>query len=207
MPPEPCVYVVDDDAAARDSLSWLLSSVGLHVETYPSAREFQEAFRPGTSGCVIVDVRMPGISGLELHRELQALDLSPPVIIITGHGDVSMAVHAMKAGAFDFIEKPFNDQVLLDRVQAAIDESSRRHREHAESSEIENRVHSLTPREREVLDLVVTGESNKGIAHRLGISEKTVEAHRAKVMEKIQARSVTDLVKMVMTLGAYQGKP
>ena len=192
------VYVIDDDEAVRASLDWLISSVRLPVRTFASAREFLDAYQPDQQGCVVVDVRMPGMSGLELQRNLAEVSGQLPVIIITGHGDIHMAVDAMKAGAFDFIEKPFDEQVLLDLVQKAVEKCAEVTHDHALRDEIRRRLQLLTPREGEVLELVLAGEPNKRIAVRLGICEKTVEAHRSKVMEKTQAKSFADLIKLVI---------
>jgi len=195
---EPKVFIVDDDEAARDSLSFLMRSVGLDAATFDSAQAFLDAHQRGQPGCLLLDIRMPGMSGLDLQEHLVEAGVKLPLIFITGHGDVPMAVRALKAGAFDFIEKPFNDQVILDRVQAAIEHDAQR-REHLEhKDEVAARIASLTPREKQVLDLVVQGRLNKVIASDLGVSPKTVEAHRAKVMEKLQARSVSDLVRMTL---------
>ena len=197
---EPVVFVVDDDQAARESLSWLIGSIHLKVAAFTSVADFLAAYRPGQPGCLVTDVRMPGLSGLDLQAEIKRLGIGIPVIVVTGHGDVPMAVQAMKAGAFDFIEKPFNDQVLLDRVQKAVEQNLAASRDQAARQTIRARLDQLTPRERQVLDLVVAGESNKGIAHRLNISEKTVEAHRAHVMEKMQAHSLAELMKLALIL-------
>ncbi len=197
---KPTVFVVDDDPAVRDSLRWLLASVDLDVETYASAPEFLDAYDPDKPGCVLVDVRMPGMSGLELQEELASRSTKLPVIIITGHSDVQMAVRAMKGGAFDFIEKPFNDQALLDLVQKALERNRETIEAQVEHEHIQRRFDLLSPRERQVLDLIVSGEPNKRIAFNLGLSEKTVEAHRARVMEKTEAGSLADLVKMVTLL-------
>jgi FixJ family two-component response regulator len=196
MTPEPTVFIVDDDDAVRHFLSGLIESVELRVEAFASARDFLEAYEPGRPGCLVLDVRMPGMSGLELQRELveQAIDL--PVIILTGHGNVQLAVHAMQAGAIDFVEKPFDNELLLDRIQRAVAENVRAGSERIKRIEITERMQLLTPREREVLDLVVAGQTNKGVARHLDISEKTVEIHRANVMRKMQAKSLADLVKM-----------
>jgi FixJ family two-component response regulator len=193
---EPTVFIVDDDDAVRRFLSGLIESVELRVETFASARDFLEAYEPGRPGCLVLDVRMPGMSGLELQRELadQAIDL--PVIILTGHGNVQLAVHAMKAGAIDFVEKPFDNELLLDRIQKAVAANLRAGSERIKRIEIAERMQLLTPREREVLDLVVAGQTNKGVARHLDISERTVEVHRANVMRKMQAKSLADLVKM-----------
>jgi len=195
MTPEPVVFIVDDDEAVRGALRWLIASVDLQTHEFPSAQAFLETYRPGVPGCLLLDVRMAGMSGLELQEVLAARAIVLPVIMITGHGDVQMAVHAMKAGAFDFIEKPFNNQVLLERVQKAVEMSVRAERQRARQAEVQGRWQRLTPRERQVLELVVAGETNKVIASRLGISDKTVEAHRAKVMSKMKAKSLADLMK------------
>jgi len=196
MTPEPTVFIVDDDAAVRRFLSGLIQSVELRVEAFASARDFLEAYEPGQPGCLVLDVRMPGMSGLELQRELAERAIDLPVIVLTGHGNVQVAVHAMKAGAVDFVEKPFDNELLLDRIQKAVAESVRARGERIKRIEIAERMQLLTPREREVLDLVVAGQTNKGVARRLDISEKTVEIHRANVMRKMQAKSLADLVKM-----------
>jgi FixJ family two-component response regulator len=197
MKPEPTVFVVDDDEAVGDFLSHLIVSVGLKVETYASAEEFLDAHEPGRPGCLLLDIRMPGMSGLELQQELAAREIRIPVIILTGHGDVQVAIHAMKAGAVDFIEKPFNNELLLDRIQKAVAESVQAETTRVKWDEIALRMKLLTPRERQVLDMVVAGETNKSVARHLDISERTIEIHRAKVMEKMQAKSLADLVKMV----------
>ncbi|MAG97267.1 MAG: response regulator FixJ [Alphaproteobacteria bacterium] len=204
---EQIVYVVDDDPAIRDSLQWLLTSVDLKVRTFSSGQELLDQVTPDLPGCLLIDVRMPGMSGLELQHELTARGIKLPIVIITGHGDVQMAVRAMKAGALDFIEKPFNDQEILEVVQRAVDRSVSAVESSAVKEEVESRIASLTPRERQVLELVVTGLPNRGIALELGRSEKTVEFHRANVMEKMQAKSLADLMKMVMTVGEIVGNP
>lgn len=198
--PDPLVFVVDDDDAVRDSISWLISSVDLKVQAYASAGDFLAQCRPGQAGCLITDIRMPELSGLDLQDELNRRGCDIPVIVITGHGDVQTAVRAMKAGAFDFIEKPFNDQLLLDLVNRAVASSVESLREQIEQAEVKTRIGSLTPREKQVLDLISIGDSNKAIAHGLDISEKTVEAHRARVMSKMQAKSLAALVKMVISI-------
>lgn len=199
MIPEPMVFVVDDDEAVRHFLRGLIVSVNLRVQAYASAQEFLEAYQQGSPGCLVLDIRMPGMSGLELQQELNARGIDLPIIVLTGHGSVQVAVHAMKAGAIDFIEKPFNNELLLDRIQKAVAKSVNAYQDRLKQDEILRRQNSLTPREHQVLDLVVAGESNKRIARRLQISDKTVEIHRANVMEKMQARSLADLVKMVST--------
>lgn len=200
MSDDKTVFIVDDDEAVRESLSWLISSVGLKVETFSSAQAFLDAYQPGRPGCLLVDVRMPGMSGLELQRRLAAQPMCLPVIIVTGHGDVQMAVRAMKDGAFDFIEKPFNDQVLLDLVHKAVHECERRRDAEMERHHLRAQVDQLTPRERQVMDMIVAGKTNKQIAHDLEISDKTVEAHRAKVMEKLTAASLAELIHKSMVL-------
>lgn len=194
--PQPTVFVVDDDEAMRSSLKWLIESVGLRVECHESAEYFLNSYYPGRSGCLLLDVRMPGMSGLELQEYLNNHEITIPVIIITGHGDVPMSVRAMKSGASDFIEKPFNDELLLDSIRNALlrDESQRD--QQAEMAELAGRLALLTPREHEVMDMVTLGKSNKEIARILDVSAKTVEAHRAKVMEKMQANSLAELVRM-----------
>jgi two-component system response regulator FixJ len=195
---EPFIYVVDDEPAIRDSLAMLLRSVGLAAKTFASAAAFLEQSDHAAGGCLIADVRMPGMSGLELQEALRAKGSTLPIIVITGHGDIGMAVRAMKAGAADFIEKPFNDQVLLDAVHRAL-QSHQGDTPHAtQRAEIEACIETLTPREREVLLLVAEGRPNKVVATRLGLSTRTVEVHRAKVMEKMQARSLAELVRMAI---------
>lgn len=202
MPLEPTVFVVDDDPAMRDSLRWLLESVGLSVRTYATAAAFLADRDPGAPGCLILDVRMPGMSGLDLQEELGRRGTDLPTIVVTGHAEVPMAVRAVKAGAIDFIEKPFSDQLLLDRVRQAIeiDRQEREARERRE--EARRRVGHLTPREREVLDLVVVGKANKEIASALGLSPKTVEVHRARVMEKMEVDSLADLIRVALQAGS-----
>lgn len=194
--PEPVVFIVDDDDAVRRFLSGLIESVELPVEAYASARDFLAAYEPGRPGCLVLDVRMPGMSGLELQRELAERAIDLPVIVLTGHGNVQVAVHAMKAGAVDFVEKPFDNELLLDRIQKAVAASVRADGERVKRNEIASRMRLLSPRERQVLDLVVAGETNKGVARHLDISERTVEIHRANVMRKMRAKSLADLVLM-----------
>lgn len=192
------VFVVDDDQAMRNSLKWLIGSVGMQVECYDSADAFLNSYYPGRAGCLLLDVRMPGMSGLELQELLVSRGITLPVIIITGHGDVPMAVRAMKSGAIDFIEKPFNDEVLLDGIRNALALDERRRGAQQERSQVMERLIHLTPREHEVMLMVTDGKSNKEIANELGVSAKTVEAHRARVMEKMQASSLAELVRMAM---------
>ncbi len=186
----------------RDSLKWLMDSVALPVRTFENARAFLDAYEPGQPGCLVLDVRMPGISGLELQERILNDGFSLPVIFITGHGDVPMAVRALKNGAVDFIEKPFSDQALLDRIQQAIDLHHQRLSDEVRKSEIVRRINTLSPRERDVMNLVVVGQSNKSIAAQLGLSPKTVEVHRARVMEKTRAKSLPELVAMGISAGS-----
>ncbi len=195
---EPTVFIVDDDQAVARSLRWLIESVQLKVETFSSAQAFIDGYDASKPGCMVLDVRMPGMSGLDLQERLAVQRIDVPIIFITGHGDVKMAVRAVKSGAFDFIEKPFNDQDLLDRIQKAIIFDAEQRGKSFLRAQLLALFANLTPREREVLDLVVEGMSNKAIARLLGLSAKTVEVHRAKMMEKMLARSVADLVKMAM---------
>lgn len=199
---QPLVLVVDDDEAMRRSVAFLLASVGLESRSFAAAEDFlADPPDDGRPGCVILDVRMPGMSGLELQRVLAARSFTLPIVIVTGHGDVPMAVAALKAGAHDFIEKPFNDQVLLDAVAVAIRASRERLAEAANRGAVEARLASLSRREREVLDGVLAGKPNKVIAFDLDLSVKTVEVHRHAVMEKMAARSVAELAQMVASLG------
>jgi len=199
--PEPAVYIVDDDAAVRDSLAWLLSSVKLPVKAFASAEEFLDALDPVPTGCVLIDVRMPGTSGLQLQEILKKRAEHLAVIIVTGHADVPMAIRAMKAGAMDFVEKPFNDQQVLELVAKVMDENTRALQKIAQSNEIRGRYHSLTPREVEVFRGLIAGLPNKSIAADLGLSQKTVEIHRSKVMRKMRAKSFAQLVAMATNLG------
>jgi RNA polymerase sigma factor (sigma-70 family) len=195
---QPTVFVVDDERSVGYSIELLLRSVGVQARTFLSAQEFLDAYEPGIQGCLVLDVRMPGMSGMELQERLGEMGSTLPIIFVTAHGDVPMAVDAMKAGAVDFIQKPFRDQDLLDKVTQALDLSARTHAELAEIAEIRARLVSLTPRETEVMELVVAGKPNKKIARALGISQRTVEIHRARVMEKMKVRSVSILVQLVM---------
>ncbi|MCI0418111.1 MAG: response regulator transcription factor [Acidobacteria bacterium] len=198
MRPDPTVFVVDDDPAVRDSLRWLIESVGLPVETFNSARNFLDRYDPNRPGCLVLDIRMPGMSGADLQEQLASRALRIPIIIITGHADLPMAVRTLKNGALDFIEKPFSDQVLLNRIQQAIQLDLGIRDEQAEQAEIAARVSSLTPREREVMNKVIAGKPNKVIADELSLSQKTVEVHRANLMKKMRAESLADLVRMTL---------
>jgi RNA polymerase sigma factor (sigma-70 family) len=194
------VFIIDDDEAVRDSLSWLVKSAGLSAQTFESADDFLSGYGEDEPGCLILDIRMPGMNGLELQSVLSERDFRLPIIIISGHADVPMAVRALKEGAFDFIEKPFNDELLLDLVQRALEQDARQRESMAETDELRARMASLTPREKEVLDLVVAGAANKQISSELGVSLKTVEAHRARVMDKLQAESLSHLVRMALAV-------
>jgi RNA polymerase sigma factor (sigma-70 family) len=199
---EPTVFIVDDDEALRDSLTWLLESVRLVSRTFGSAQEFLRQFDRSSPGCLVLDVRMPGMSGLELLDRLTAEGVGLPIILLTAHADVPMAVRALKGGAIDFLTKPFSSQELLDRIQDALEQDRSRREQDARIAELTARFALLTPREREVMSLVVEGNSNKEIAAALGVSSKTVEAHRTKVMDKTQAGSVAGLVRMALACGA-----
>jgi two-component system, LuxR family, response regulator FixJ len=200
MPLEPTVFVVDDDAGVREAVKLLLRSVGLPARSFSSAVEFLDEFDPQAPGCLVLDLRMPGMSGRELQKRLLEMGSRTPIIFVTAHGDVPTAVDAVKDGAVDFIQKPFQDQKLLDMVNEALELDERLREEQWEREAVEARVATLTPRERQVMALVAAGKLNKTAARELGISQRTVEIHRARVMEKMQARSVPDLVQMVMKL-------
>ena len=195
------VFVVDDDASMRRSLDTLLRSVGLDVHLFSSAQEFMQAERPDAPGCLVLDVRLPGMSGLAFQQELAKAGIALPVIFITGHGDVPMTVRAMKAGAAEFLTKPFDDQVLLDAIDAAIERDRARRRDTAGLAEVQGRYRTLTEREREVMQFVVAGRVNKQIAAELGLSLVTVKVHRGQVMRKMLAKSVAELVRMADRLG------
>jgi FixJ family two-component response regulator len=199
---EPIVFVIDDDRMIREGLQGLIKSVGLRAEMFASAQEFLAAKRPEAPSCLILDVRMPGLSGLDLQLKLSEVNIQIPIIFITGHGDIPMSVRAMKEGAHEFLTKPVRGQDLLDAVQKAIASDRGIRKERAELSEIRTRFESLTPREKEVLDLVVAGLLNKQIADELGMSELTVKTHRAHVMQKTEAESLAHLVRMAERLKA-----
>jgi FixJ family two-component response regulator len=198
---EPTVFVIDDDKAIRSAIKNLLESMGLRVEAFSSPREFLKAEHKGKPGCLVLDVRLPGASGLDFQHELATADIKVPVIFITGHGDIPMSVQAMKAGAVDFLTKPFRDQDLLDAIQKAIGQDQARRQQETEGVDTRNRFNSLTPREREVMSLVVAGLLNKQVAAQLGTSETTAKIHRGQVMRKMQAHSLPDLVRMSERLG------
>ncbi len=195
------VFVVDDEPAVRDSLRTLLGTYGLPVEAYASGQEFLESMDKGRAGCLVADVRMPGMSGIDLQHELARRNIPIPVIVITGHGDVPMAVQALKAGAMDFIEKPINDDVLVNSIRNALDRDRRTREEDGETARLAERAARLTPRETEVMDLIVSGLSNNAIAQKLGISARTVEHYRANIMQKTEAASLSHLVRMAIRLG------
>jgi FixJ family two-component response regulator len=201
---ENVVYVVDDDPAVRDAVCWLMKTVSLPTRAFGCADEFLESVQADPAGCVITDVRIPGMSGLDLQKKLVERYPDLPVIVITGHGDIEMAVRAMKSGAFDFIQKPFNDQELVDCVHRAIEKSAVIDQRKSEGSRTRERIGLLTEREHQVLDLILAGNMNKQIAHELTISEKTVEVHRARVMKKLEVRTVAELVRTVLIAEHFQ---
>jgi two-component system response regulator FixJ len=201
MPFDSTVHVIDDDEALRDSLTFLLRTARLDVQSYPSAAAFLEALPQANLSCVITDVRMPGMSGIDLLRRLRERKVSVPVIVITGHGDIPLAVEAMKIGATDFLEKPFDDEVLIASVKAALRQKEGEEKRHGERAEIESRLAALSNRERDVLDGLVAGRANKQIAYDLGISPRTVEIYRANLMSKMKAGSLSDLVRMALITG------
>lgn len=197
----PAVFIVDDDISVREALKNLLRSVGVRVETFGTAQEFLSSQRSDAPGCLVLDVRLPGLSGLDLQRRLAEANIEIPIIFITAHGDIQMSVRAMKAGAVEFLTKPFRDQDLLDAVQQAIDRDRLARTQRAETAELRNRYESLSSREQEVMALVVRGLLNKQIAGELGTVEATVKLHRGRVMQKMQADSLADLIRMAQRLG------
>lgn len=203
-PVEPVVHVVDDEADVRQALALLLRSVGLKSRTYASAQEFLAGYEPGSPGCLVLDVRLPGVSGLELQERLVHAGITLPVIVMTGHGDIQMAVRAMRAGALDFVEKPFHDQALLDRVHEGIQRSQQLQDVSGERAELQRRYASLTEREKQVMGQVVEGRPNKLIADELGLSTRTVETHRAHIIEKMGATSLSHLVRMAVAVAPDQ---
>jgi len=196
----PSVAIVDDDKAVREALQWLLESVGLKARAYESGQRFLEEVDQHEFGCAVLDVRLPGMSGLELQDKLNAQGVDIPTLIITGHADVPVAVRAMKAGAIDFIEKPFSNDMLLDRIRDTLDAEKRQNVSENQIEQLEGRLDRLTPRERQVMDLVVRGRLNKQIASDLGLSHKTIEVHRSHVMEKMEAQTLAELVRMAVAL-------
>ncbi|HET9717408.1 MAG TPA: response regulator FixJ [Pseudolabrys sp.] len=204
MQPEPIVYVIDDDEAVRQSLEFLLQTAGIQVRGFESAKAFFAVLPDVRSGCIITDVRMPDITGIDLLRRVKELNLPLPVIVITGHGDIALAVEAMKIGAIDFLEKPFDDDLLLSAVRTALNKEASAAKQRAELAEIQDKLAALSNRERQVLEGLVAGHANKVIAFDLGISPRTVEIYRANLMTKMNANSLSDLVRMAMTAGILE---
>jgi two-component system response regulator FixJ len=207
MDADTVVHVIDDDKSARESLTFLLQAAGLTVETYESATVFLVSIATAKPGCVVTDVRMPGLSGLELLHELKRRQIGLPVIVITGHGDVPLAVEAMKSGALDFLEKPFDDEALIDAVNVALRHHGADAKREADRDEVVERLATLSNRERQVLEGLVAGHANKTIAYDRGISPRTVEIYRANVMAKMHASSLSDLVRMALIGGVIVGAP
>jgi FixJ family two-component response regulator len=205
-PQEPTIFVIDDDPLMLDALSTLLRSIGLRVETFASATEFLQHKLPPVPSCLVLDIRLPRLSGFDLQAELSRLGVKMPIVFITGHGDVPMSVKAMKAGAVDFLTKPFRDQEMLDAVVRALDHDQKRRESEKVVTELRSRFETLTAREREVIALVADGLMNKQIAAKLGVSEITVKVHRVNMMRKMKARSVIDLVGMVDLLGIRRAR-
>jgi RNA polymerase sigma factor (sigma-70 family) len=195
--PNDVVFVVDDDPSVRSSLKFLISTVGLQVETFESAETALQKLSPEAPSCLVLDVRLRGLSGLDLQGELAARNCQVPIVFITGHGDIPMTVRAMKAGAVEFLTKPFRDQDLLDAVRIALERDRARRQRESERTELQQRFDSLTSREREVISLVVAGKLNKEIAHQLGTAENTIKVHRSRAVEKMHAQSVAELVRMM----------
>jgi len=200
---DPIVFIVDDDDSVRKALTRLIKSVDLNVETFASADDFLKRESHNGPACLVLDIRMPGLSGLDLQDELVAAGLTLPIIFISAHGSIPLSVRAMKAGAVDFIEKPFEDQSLLDAINQSLKKDRQAKLEQAELREIQRRVDSLTPRELQVFALVVSGKLNKQIAFELGTTERTIKAHRARVMKKMQAKSLADLIRLAEKVGPY----
>lgn len=207
-PPElkPIVFIVDDDASVRTALEDLLRSVGLEVKSFGSTQDFLHHKRTDAPGCIVLDVRMPGQSGLEFQRTLATAGIDLPIIFITGHGDIPMSVRALKAGAIEFLTKPLHEQQLLDAIQVGIDRDRAQRQKAKTVAELQERLEALTARERDVLTLVITGQMNKQIAAQLNVSEATIKVHRGQIMHKMRARSLVDLVRMADTLGVCNDK-
>jgi len=204
-PSPPYVYVVDDDDGVRESLRWLLDSVGHPVKVFRNAREFLDGYDPEQPGCLLLDIRMPLMGGFELQEKLRAENLPLPILFLTGHGTIPMSVRAMRAGAFDFIEKPFSDQALLERVQEAVNHAAELYRQQRHLQFFNQHLSTLSPREREVLDLLMDGMSSRQIGEELGISKKTVEVHRSHIREKLGISSVAEIVRMVLKNNGIAG--
>jgi RNA polymerase sigma factor (sigma-70 family) len=202
----PIVFVVDDDPSVRRAIKRLIGSVGLQVELFGSAREFLRSKRPDAPSCLVLDIRLPGISGLDFQRELVEANVHIPIIFVTAHGDIPMTVRAMKAGAVEFLTKPFRDQDLLDAIHVALERDRTNRQQNAEIAALRERLESLTPREREVLPLVVSGLLNKQIAGEIGTSEATVKVHRSQLMRKMGADSLAELVRLAERIGIPDGK-
>ncbi len=204
---QPAIFVVDDDSSARDGIEDLLQSVGLRVMTFSSPQAFLESERPDAPGCIILDVRLPNTSGLEFQKALIGAGIQLPVIFVTGHGDIAMSVTAMKSGAIEFLTKPFHEQSLLDAINSGVEKDRQRRRELRVVSELRQRFESLTPRERDVFALVITGRPNKQLALELGLSEMTIKVHRSQITKKMRANSIVELVRFADRLGIFAKEP